>query len=75
MAGHAERWWTLGFEAFGDLECVSTNLTLTVLPERPVLERIVARPYDPVHGVAAWTNFSAHALATTSASGVIKRLS
>ena len=22
-----------------------------------------SRPYDPVHGVAAWTNFSAHALA------------
>jgi hypothetical protein len=41
MAGHAERWWTLGFEAFGDLECVSTNLTLTLLPEKPLLLRIV----------------------------------
>ena len=42
MAGHAGRWWTLGFEAFGDLDSVPTNLTLTVLPEKPVLERIVA---------------------------------
>ena len=41
MAGHAERWWTLGFEAFGDLEGVSTNLTLTVLLEKPLLLRIV----------------------------------
>jgi hypothetical protein len=41
IAGHAERWWTLGFEAFGDLEGVSTNLTLTVLPEKPLLLRIV----------------------------------
>ena len=40
MAGHAERWWTLGFEAFGDLEGVSTNLTLTVLPEKPLLLRV-----------------------------------
>ena len=41
IAGHAERWWTLAFEAFGDLEGVSTNLTLTVLLEKPLLLRIV----------------------------------
>ena len=37
MAGHAGVWWTLGFEAFGDLDSVPTNLTLTVLPEKPLL--------------------------------------
>jgi hypothetical protein len=42
MAGLAGVWWTLGFEAFGDLDSVPTNLTLTVLPEKAVLERIVA---------------------------------
>jgi hypothetical protein len=41
MAGQAERWWTLGFEAFGDLDSVPTNLTLTVLPEKPLLLRVV----------------------------------
>jgi hypothetical protein len=41
VAGHARRWWTLGFEAFGDLESVSTNLTLVVLPEKPLLLRIM----------------------------------
>ena len=41
MAGHAGRWWTLGFEAFGDLDSVPTNLTLTVLPEKPFLLRII----------------------------------
>ena len=42
MAGLAGVWWTLGFEAFGDLDSVPMNLTLTVLPEKAVLERIVA---------------------------------
>jgi hypothetical protein len=41
MAGHAGRWWTLGFEAFGDLNSVPTNLTLIALPEKPLLLRIV----------------------------------
>ena len=41
MAGQAERWWTLGFEAFGDLDSVLTNLTLTVLLEKPLLLRIM----------------------------------
>jgi len=41
MAGHAGRWWTLGFEAFGDLDGVPTSLTLTVLPEKPLLLRIM----------------------------------
>jgi hypothetical protein len=42
MAGQAGRWWTLGFEAFGDLDTVPINLTLTLMPEKAVLERIVA---------------------------------
>jgi hypothetical protein len=41
MAGHSGMWWTLRFEAFGDLDSVPTNLTLTVLPEKPALIRIV----------------------------------
>jgi hypothetical protein len=41
IPGHAGAWWTLGFEAFGDLDSVSANLTLTVLPEKPALIRIV----------------------------------
>jgi hypothetical protein len=41
MAGHAGRWSTLAFEAFGDLDSVPTNLTLTVLPEKPLLLRII----------------------------------
>jgi hypothetical protein len=41
MAGHAARWWTLGFEAFGDLDSAPINLTLTVLPEKLLLLRIV----------------------------------
>jgi hypothetical protein len=42
IVGHAGRCWTLGFEAFGDLEGVSTNLTLVVLPDKPALARLVA---------------------------------
>jgi hypothetical protein len=41
MAGHSGMWWTLGFEAFGDLDSVPTSLTLTVLPEKPLLLRII----------------------------------
>ena len=41
MAGHSGVWWTLGFEAFGDLDSAPTNLTLTVLPEKPALVRFV----------------------------------
>ena len=26
-------WWTLGFEAFGDIDTVPGNLTLVVLPD------------------------------------------
>ena len=39
IVGHSEVWWTLGFEAFGDLDSVSTNLTLTLMPEKPLLLR------------------------------------
>ncbi len=42
IAGHFGVWWTVGFEAFGDLDSVPTNLTVTVLPEKPVLVHIVA---------------------------------
>jgi hypothetical protein len=35
-------WWTLGFEAFGDLDTVPTNLSLTLLPEKTLLARVVA---------------------------------
>jgi hypothetical protein len=42
MEGHSGMWWTLGFEAFGDLDSVPTNPTLTLMREKPVLERIVA---------------------------------
>jgi hypothetical protein len=39
ILGHSGRWGTLAFEAFGDLESVPANLTLTVLPDKPVLLR------------------------------------
>jgi hypothetical protein len=42
MLGRSGAWWTLGFEAFGDLDSVPTNLTLTVLPEKPALVGVVA---------------------------------
>ena len=42
IVGHAGRSWTLGFEAFGDLEGVSTNLTLVVLPDKPALACLLA---------------------------------
>ena len=42
IVGHAGTSWTLGFEAFGDLEGVSTNLTLVVLPDKPALACLVA---------------------------------
>jgi len=35
-------WWTLGFEAFGDLDAAPINLTRVVLPESSVLAGIVA---------------------------------
>jgi hypothetical protein len=42
IVGRSGVWGTLGFEAFGDLDRVPTNLTLTILPEMPVLARVVA---------------------------------
>jgi len=35
-------WWTLGFEAFGDLDTVPISLTRVVLPESSILAEIVA---------------------------------
>jgi hypothetical protein len=35
-------WWTLGFEAFGDLDIVPMSLTRVLLPERSVLPSIVS---------------------------------
>jgi hypothetical protein len=42
IVGCSGVWGTLGFEAFGDLDRVPTNLTLTILPEMPGLARVVA---------------------------------
>ncbi len=42
IGDYAAAWWTLGFEAFADLDSVATNLTLTLLPEKPVLAPLVA---------------------------------
>jgi hypothetical protein len=42
IAGHFGTWWTLGLETFGDLESVSTNLTLVASPDKPVLVCVVA---------------------------------
>jgi len=33
MLGRSDVWWTLGFEAFGDLDTVPINLTRVMLPE------------------------------------------
>jgi hypothetical protein len=32
-------WWTLGFEAFGDIDAAPANLTLVLLPDKPLLAR------------------------------------
>ncbi len=42
LPNRSELWWTLGFEAFGDLDHVSTNLTRVMRPEAPVLAGIVS---------------------------------
>jgi hypothetical protein len=34
-------WWTLGFEAFGNIDTVSANLTLVLLPDKPFLARTI----------------------------------
>jgi hypothetical protein len=34
-------WWTLGFEAFGDIDTVPANLTLVLLPDKPFLARTI----------------------------------
>ena len=41
IVGNSEVWWTLGFEAFGSIDSVSTSVTLTVLPEKPFLLRTI----------------------------------
>jgi hypothetical protein len=37
IVGHSGVWWTLGFEAFGELDTVPANLSLTLLPEKLLL--------------------------------------
>jgi hypothetical protein len=34
-------WWTLAFEAFGDIDTVPANLTLVLLPDKPFLARTI----------------------------------
>jgi hypothetical protein len=42
LSNRSELWWTLGFEAFGDLDNVSTNLTRVLRPEECVLAGVVS---------------------------------
>ena len=42
ILGRSGVWWTLGFEAFGDLDTVSMSLTRVLLPESTVLAGIVS---------------------------------
>lgn len=42
IPGRSDVWWTLGFEAFGDLDTVPINLTRVMLPERSVLASMVS---------------------------------
>ena len=42
MLGRSDVWWTLGFEAFGDLDTVAINLTRVVLPEMSILAGTVS---------------------------------
>ena len=37
----SDAWWTLGFEAFGDLDTAPTNLTRVLVPEKSILTGIV----------------------------------
>lgn len=42
ILGRSAVWWTLGFEAFGDLAAVATNLTRAVLPDSVILAGVVS---------------------------------
>src|SRR5262245_9814083 len=42
ILGRADVWWTLGFEAFGDLDTVAISLTRVLLPEKSNLANIVS---------------------------------
>jgi hypothetical protein len=42
IENRSDIWWTLGFEAFGDLETVPTNLTRGLLPDATALINIVS---------------------------------
>ena len=41
LPNRSEQWWTLGFEAFGDLDKVSMNLARVLRPEAAVLAGLV----------------------------------
>jgi hypothetical protein len=45
-------WWTLGFEAFGDIDKAPSNLTLVMLPDKPFLARTVGS--GALMSYAAW---------------------
>ena len=42
ILNRSDVWWTLGFEAFGDLDIVPMSLTRVLLPERSILPSIVS---------------------------------
>jgi hypothetical protein len=42
IMNESDRWWTLAYEAFGDIEMIPTNLTLVVLPDKSFLGRTIA---------------------------------
>ena len=41
-ANLTEPWWTLGFEAFGELETVPVNLLRTLAPDKVILTELVS---------------------------------
>jgi hypothetical protein len=42
IENRSDIWWTLGFEAFGDLETAPTNLARGLLPDATALVSIVS---------------------------------
>jgi len=42
ISGRADVWWTLGFEAFGELDSVVINLTRVIVPDSAILAGMVS---------------------------------
>lgn len=42
ISGRSDQWWTLGFEAFGDLDTVPINLARAIAPDSAILAGIVS---------------------------------